>query len=121
MTDKATLTGGTSNATGTITFKLYGPDTTPNDTSDDCVAGKLLGTATATVNNGASGRHYTTSPAISSTAAGTYHRTASYDGDTNNSGSASACDDQNENPVVNPRSEERRVGKEGRSRWSAYH
>ncbi len=102
LTDKATLTGGTSNATGTITFKLYGPDTTPNDTSDDCVAGKLLGTATATVNNGANGKDYTSSPAITVNAAGTYHWTASYDGDTNNSGSASACDDQNENPVVNP-------------------
>ena len=102
LTDKATLSGGTSNATGTITFKLYGPDTTPNDTSDDCVAGKLLGTATATVNNGANGKDYTSSPAITVNAAGTYHWTASYDGDTNNTGSASACDDQGENPVVNP-------------------
>src|SRR5437016_3401814 len=62
LTDKATLTGGTSNATGTITFKLYGPDTTPHDTSDDSVSSTLLCTATATVNNGANGKDYTSSP-----------------------------------------------------------
>src|SRR5205823_6503052 len=103
LTDTATLSGGTSNATGTISFKLYGPDPTPgSDPSDDCVAGSLVGSASASV-SGANGKDYISSPALSVSAAGTYHWTASYDGDTNNSSSASACGALNENPVVNPR------------------
>ena len=102
LTDTATLSGGTANATGTISFKLYGPDPTPADPSDDCVAGKLVGSASATV-NGADGDQYTSSPAISVSAAGTYHWTASYtSGDANNSDSSSACGANKENPVVNP-------------------
>src|SRR5260370_845639 len=51
---------------------------------------------------------------------GTYYWVASYSGDHNNSAAESGCAAE---PVdVTPaRSEERRVGKECRSRWSPYH
>src|SRR5207249_4138010 len=65
LTDTATLSGGTSNATGTISFKLYGPDPTPgSDPSDDCAAGNLVGSASAEV-DGADDADYDSSPAIS--------------------------------------------------------
>src|SRR5204862_5975938 len=104
LTDKATLSGGTSTATGTITFKLYGPDPTPgSDPSDDCVAGSLVGTATASVNNGANGKDYTSSPALSVSASAVDHWTARHAGDNNDRGPRSACDAEKENPVVTPR------------------
>ena len=91
LTDTATLSGGTSNASGTITFKLYSDAQCQNQVGSD---------VTVAVGKGADGKDYT-SPAITVSKAGTYHWVASYDGDTNNSGSASACGDENENPVVN--------------------
>src|SRR5207244_331064 len=92
LSDIAHLSGGTSNATGTITFKLY---------SDAGCLNQVDGNVTATVTD-ASGKDYT-SPAITVSAAGTYHWVASYhSGDANNSDSATACLDANENPVVNP-------------------
>ena len=91
LTDTATLSGGTSNASGTITFKLYSDAQCQNQVGSD---------VTVAVGKGADGKDYT-SPAITVSKAGTYHWVASYDGDTNNSGSASACGDDNENPVVN--------------------
>jgi uncharacterized repeat protein (TIGR01451 family) len=92
LTDTATLTGGTSGATGTITSTLY----------DDAGCTHSVGTATATV-NGADGDQYSSSPAIVVSAAGTYHWIASYNGDANNVATTSACGAPNENPVVNPR------------------
>jgi uncharacterized repeat protein (TIGR01451 family) len=100
LTDTATLSGGTSDATGTITFTLYGPDSTPNSTEGDCSAENQVDTASATV-NGANGKEYTSSPAISVSEPGTYHWTATYvSGDGNNNGSASACGAEGENPLV---------------------
>jgi uncharacterized repeat protein (TIGR01451 family) len=94
LSDTATLTGGTSDATGTITFTLYDNDTCTH----------AVGTASATV-NGADGDQYISSPAIVVSATGTYHWIASYaSGDTSkNANTISACGAPNENPVVSPR------------------
>src|SRR5204862_474106 len=93
LSDIAHLSGGTSNATGTITFKLY---------SDAGCLNQVGSNVTKTVTD-ASGVDYT-SPTITVSAAGTYHWVASYhSGDANNSDSATACLDSGENPVVNPR------------------
>src|SRR5947208_1029973 len=100
LTDTATLSGGTSDATGTITFTLYGPDPTPGTNPEDDCSGEPVGTATATVNKGGDGVNYDSSPAITVTEPGTYHCVASYDGDSNNKGSDSACGAEGENPVV---------------------
>src|SRR4029450_13390569 len=103
LTDTATLSGGPSDATGTITFTLYGPDSTPNSTEGDCSAANQLDPPSATL-NGANGNQYTSSPAISVSEPGIYHWKATYvSGDGNNSGSASDCGAAGENPV---RSEE---------------
>jgi uncharacterized repeat protein (TIGR01451 family) len=92
LTDTATLSGGTSNAGGTITFTLY----------DDSGCTHSVGTATAAV-NGADGDQYTSSPAIIVSAGGTYHWIASYTGDANNAGTTTDCGAVNENPlVINP-------------------
>jgi uncharacterized repeat protein (TIGR01451 family) len=94
LTDTATLSGGTSDATGTITFTLYDNDTCTH----------AVGTASATV-NGADGDQYVSSPALAVSATGTYHWIASYaSGDTSkNANTISACGAPNENPVVSPR------------------
>ena len=92
--DTATLSGGTSDATGTITFTLYDNDTCTHS----------VGTASATV-NGADGDQYVSSPTIVVSATGTYHWIASYaSGDTSkNANPISACGAPNENPIVSPR------------------
>ncbi len=90
LSDVATLTGGTANATGTITFKLY---------SDANCNNQVGGNVTVTV-AGADGDIYT-SPAIVVSAVGTYHWIAIYSGDNNNAGTTTACGAPNENPVVN--------------------
>jgi len=94
LSDTATLSGGTSDATGTINFTLY---------SDDACK-VSVGTASATV-HGADGDHYTSSPSVVVSAAGTYHWIASYvSGDTSkNANTITECGAPNENPVVNPR------------------
>jgi uncharacterized repeat protein (TIGR01451 family) len=94
LSDTATLSGGTSDGTGTITFTLYDNDTCTH----------AVGTASATV-NGADGDQYVSSPAIVVSATGTYHWIASYvSGDTSkNANTISTCGAPNENPVVNPR------------------
>ena len=94
LTDIATLSGGTGDATGTINFTLY----------DDVDCTHAVGTASATVNNGANGKNYTSSPAVVVSATGTYHWVASYvSGDENNADTTTECGAPNENPVVNPR------------------
>ncbi|TMM32604.1 MAG: DUF11 domain-containing protein [Actinobacteria bacterium] len=101
LTDTATLSGGTSDATGTITFTLYGPDPTPaSNSEDDCAPANLVDTASADVNKGADGASYDSSPAITVNEPGTYHWVASYSGDNNNKGSESTCGADGENPVV---------------------
>src|SRR5205085_502260 len=98
LTDTATLSGGTSNAGGTITFTLYGPDPTPgSDSTDDCTLANKVGTATATV-SGADGKDYTSSPALSVSAAGTFHSSPTRRSSDLNSSSASACGADKENP-----------------------
>jgi uncharacterized repeat protein (TIGR01451 family) len=93
LSDVATLTGGTANATGTITFKLY---------SDDNCTTQVGSNVTANVNNGANNKNYA-SPSIVVSATGTYHWVATYSGDANNAGTTTACGAPNENPVVNAR------------------
>ncbi len=90
LSDTATLSGGTNDATGTISFKLY------NDANCTVQVGS---TVTKTV----AGNGVYVSPAIVVSATGTYHWIASYNGDTKNFGTTSACGAPNENPVVNPR------------------
>jgi len=95
LTDSATLTGATSDAGGTVTFTLYGPDPTPgSDASDDCVV--VAGTATASVSGGIVAP---SSPAVA-VGMGSYHWTASYSGDSSNNSATSACGAENENPFV---------------------
>ncbi len=90
LSDTATLSGGTNDATGTISFKLY---------SDVNCTVQVGSTVTKTV----AGNGVYVSPAIVVSATGTYHWIASYNGDTKNFGTTSACGAPNENPVVNPR------------------
>jgi uncharacterized repeat protein (TIGR01451 family) len=93
LSDVATLTGGTANATGTITFKLY---------SDDNCSTQVGSNVTASV-NGANNKSYP-SPSIVVSATGTYHWIAIYSGDNNgNAGTTTQCGDPHENPVVNAR------------------
>jgi uncharacterized repeat protein (TIGR01451 family) len=99
LTDVATLSGGTSTAGGFITFKLW-----TDDGSGGC--GVQVGTdQVVTVNNGANGQQYSatvTDAAIHPGASGnaTYHWTATYGGDANNTGSSSSCGATKENPVI---------------------
>jgi uncharacterized repeat protein (TIGR01451 family) len=95
LTDIATLSGGTNDATGTISFTLY----------DDAGCTHSVGTASATVNNGANGKDYTSAPAIVVSATGTYHWIATFTSDdtSKNANATTACSAPNENPVVNPR------------------
>jgi fimbrial isopeptide formation D2 family protein/uncharacterized repeat protein (TIGR01451 family) len=88
--DVATLSGATANATGTITFRLYGPD-------DATCAGTAVFTTTAVV----SGNGDYTSASFAPTAIGTYRWIASYSGDANNEAVSGACNDANESVDVN--------------------
>src|SRR2546425_522025 len=113
----ATLAGGV-NPGGTITFTLYGPFD-PTADPGTCTNGTAAGSATVTGNG--------TSPssAVTVPRAGRYRWIASYSGDPNNNAVSTSCGDAGETSTVNKatptRSEERRVGKECRSRWSPYH
>jgi uncharacterized repeat protein (TIGR01451 family) len=95
LSDTATLTGGTNDATGTITFKLYSDDNCQNQVGED---------VTATVDNGADNKNYT-SPSITVDAGGTYHWIASFASDNTekNADATTVCGAPNENPVVNLR------------------
>ena len=90
ISDKATLSGATTNAGGTITFKLYGP----NDA--DC-SGTVAYTNTVNV----SGNGEYDSGEFTPTAVGTYRWTADYSGDDNNDPASSPCNAPNESSVVN--------------------
>ncbi|MFN2506217.1 MAG: DUF4214 domain-containing protein [Acidimicrobiales bacterium] len=92
-TDSATLGNGSGPAgpTGTITFKLYGPDNpmcggTPLSTSTRAVAG-----------NGV----YVSDP-VALTAPGTYVWVTSYSGDANNNRASTICSDPVQDVVVAP-------------------
>jgi hypothetical protein len=104
ISDTATLSGATSNATGGITFKLYGPfDPSTPASGDTCDASTLkttLGPVAIGSPNG-SGNYVVPSGNYTPTAVGRYQWVASYaSGDTNNSDVASACRDANEASVV---------------------
>ncbi len=90
VSSSATLNKG-SNPTGNITFNLYGPD----DTS-------CTGTAvfTATVPITGNGTYH--SGSFTPTLAGTYHWTATYSGDSNNSAAATVCSDPKGTVIVTP-------------------
>jgi hypothetical protein len=87
--DVATLSG-TSNATGTITFAVYGP-TNPNCTG----SGKAMGTRTVNGNGSYN------SNVFKPTVAGTYKWIAHYSGDATNAALTTSCDDPAEASVVN--------------------
>jgi len=89
FSDTATLSGG-SNPTGTINFKLYGPD-------DATCSGTPVLNENVTV----SGNGPYTSPTYTPTAVGVYRWVASYSGDGANSPASGACNDANENVTVN--------------------
>jgi uncharacterized repeat protein (TIGR01451 family) len=89
LSDTATLSGGTSGASGTITFMLFSDSACSNQVGTDVTVGV----------NGADGKNYT-SPPITVNAAGTYYWVASYGGDTKNAASSSTCGDVNETPLV---------------------
>ena len=89
LSDVAHLSGGTSNAGGTITFMLFG---------DNACSTQVGGDVTVAV-NGADGKDYT-SPSISVNAPGTYYWVASYSGDPDNAGSSTTCGDPSESPLV---------------------
>lgn len=79
LNDSATVSGGAS-PTGTVTFNLWGP----NDVGCD---GTAVYTQTVALVAGVA----TTSPGYTTLAAGVYAWTASYNGDSNNSGAFSGC------------------------------
>ncbi len=89
ITDKATLAGGAA-PTGTITFRLYGP----NDPT--CAGTPVTTTRTVSSGNG----HYTSKPQTPPQA-GSYSWTASYSGDQNNNAvSETSCTDPNEQVTI---------------------
>jgi hypothetical protein len=88
INDVATLTGATTNATGTITFNLYGPNDETCTTS--------ISSSTATVNGNGS----YTSGSFTPTVVGTYRWIANYGGDVNNTATANLCNAANESVDV---------------------
>jgi uncharacterized repeat protein (TIGR01451 family) len=89
LSDTANLSGGTSNAGGTITFMLFSDAACANQVGSDVTVGV----------DGADGQNYP-SPSITVNAPGTYYWVAIYGGDTNNAGASTVCGDENETPVV---------------------
>ena len=90
VTDQATLSGA-FNATGTITFTLYGP----NDAT--CANAPVFTSNAITVNgNGA----YTSAPAFTTTQAGVYRWRAVYSGDANNASVSHPCNAANESVTI---------------------
>ena len=88
VSDSATLAGG-FNPTGTITFRLYGP----NDATCSSVA-------VFTSNSAVSGNGTYNSATFTPVLPGTYRWIASYSGDANNNATANLCGDPSESVVV---------------------
>jgi hypothetical protein len=87
--DSATLSGVTGTAGGTITFKLFSP-------SDATCAGTPEYSQTVTVDVAANGLTYsTTNSSFVASAEGAWRWLVSYSGDTDNTGSTSACGVEN--------------------------
>ncbi len=93
LTDNATVSGRVNPQAGaTIAFRLYGPN-------DATCAGTPIFESLGVAYPVAGGA--VTSAAFTPTMAGTYRWIASYSGDANNAPIAGACNDANENVVVN--------------------
>lgn len=90
VSDTATLTGSTEDATGSITFTLYGP----ND--EDCSTDPVFTSDAISVDGDGT---YPSGP-FTPEAAGTYRWIASYTGDDNNAGVTTQCGDENETVIV---------------------
>ncbi|HUR23390.1 MAG TPA: hypothetical protein VMZ73_05920, partial [Acidimicrobiales bacterium] len=108
VSDRATLTGGTSDISGNITFSLYGPSasascTNPDPNATPPVVGNRVFTETVAVgpltNPTAVGA---VSSTYTPTTAGSYYWVASYGGDAKNNTATGTCGDTGETSVVNP-------------------
>jgi hypothetical protein len=110
ISDTATLSGATSDATGTMTFKLYGPFTDADTSTDTCVdpdaANGVAGNLVTTIevpslgSPDASGNYVVSSGDYTPTTAGRYQWVVSYSGDANNGVASSECKAANEASVV---------------------
>src|SRR5215210_597839 len=97
ISDTATLSGATSDATGTITFNVYGPD------DEDCSGEPAFTSVVDVSGNGVYSSDLTPndpSDDFVPDAVGTYRWTAEYSGDDNNEGVLSDCNAANEASVV---------------------
>jgi polyisoprenoid-binding protein YceI len=110
ISDTATLSGATSDATGTMTFKLYGPFTDPDPSTDTCVdpdpANNVAGTLETTIDitslgsPDTSGNYVVSSGDYTPTTVGRYQWVVSYSGDANNEAVSSECKAPNEASLV---------------------
>jgi hypothetical protein len=110
ISDTATLSGATSDATGTMTFKLYGPFTDTDPSTDTCVepdpANNVAGNLVTTIDVNslgspdASGNYVVPSGDYTPTAVGRYQWVVSYSGDAKNKAVSSECKAPNEASVV---------------------
>ena len=107
ISDTATLSGATSDATGTVTFKLYGPFTDADLSTDTCVdpanneAGNLVTSIDVSLGSpDTSGNYIVPSGAYTPTTAGRYQWVVSYSGDAKNKAVSSECKAPNEASVV---------------------
>jgi hypothetical protein len=110
ISDMATLSGATSDATGTMTFKLYGPFTDADPNTDTCVdpdpANNVEGNLVTTIvvdslgSPDASGNYVVLSGDFTPTTVGRYQWVVSYSGDAKNKAVSSECKAPNEASVV---------------------
>jgi hypothetical protein len=110
ISDTATLSGATSDATGTMTFKLYGPFTDPDPSTDTCIdpdpANNVAGNLVTTIEGkelgspDASGNYVVSSGDYTPTAAGRNQWVVSYSGDAKNGEVSSECTAPDEASVV---------------------
>jgi hypothetical protein len=88
ISDTATLSSATASAGGTITFHLF----------SDAFCSTEVSTGLSPVTVSGNGSY--SSGAFTPTAAGTYYWTASYSGDSNNTGASTSCGDTGESTIV---------------------
>jgi hypothetical protein len=110
ISDTATLSGATSDATGTVTFRLYGPFTDADASTDTCVdpdpANNVTGNLVTMIevdllgSPDASGNYLVPSEDYVPTTVGRYQWVVSYSGDANNGAALSECKAANEASVV---------------------
>jgi hypothetical protein len=102
ISDTATLSGATVDATGTITFSVYGPFTDADPTTDVCdettLAEELDPVAIGSPNE--NGDYVVSSGNYTPTTVGRYQWVVSYSGDANNDAVTSECNAANEQSVV---------------------